>query len=385
MDLRVFLKLDGSGFQQGLTQAKAAVGRFSDQALGGLKSQLAAAFTAGALIEFSRRTIEFAGNMRDLSDRLGVNVEWLQKMNYAAGKAGASAEDLAKFLGEVARSREAALANPKGPEAAAYGRLGMGAADIKNLPQQQFVEKLIAAFAGGVSVQSENDLRDVGGKAASKLIGAFIEGIDGAGPIIPEDLIDQLDNLGDSFFELKLALMSDVAPAITWVAEKFTWFTNQVKQAGTFLGAFSGVFGAWLDFMKGKISLNEMGAAVIAIRDETRRQVVSQDADQQDAMDRAQIARNEARERRRQREKSPPKYAAPEIKPEEIKAAEAAKPRIPSDSLVSVGNFLGGTSGLDRIVNATLEQNNILRQQTLILNQIVAAVRAFQTGSIVVP
>src|SRR5574343_173938 len=100
--------MDGSGFTQGLTSAQQAVGRFANSGLGALKSQLAAAFGVGAIVAFSKKTLDFAGNLRDMSDNLGVNVEWLQKMNYSAGQAGASMEDLGKFIREVNIAREAA-------------------------------------------------------------------------------------------------------------------------------------------------------------------------------------------------------------------------------------------------------------------------------------
>lgn len=354
MDLRVFLKLDGSGFTQGLRGARQAVNRFGDQTFGGLKSQIAAAFTAGAVLQLSRKTIDFAGHMRDLSDRLGVNVEWLQRMNNAAGQAGASMDDLANFMGKVGESRQAAFANPNGPQAQAFGRMGISRGDIAGLNQQDFFGRITKAFANGASLQLENDVVEIGGKSAKKLLAAFSQGLEASGPVMPEGLIDELDNLGDAMFLLNQELMVNVAPGIKGFIRIINSFVSEFGKAFRFLGALSIGFGT-------HFSINEAWRAA-------QDAVVEADVDEQTRNDAAAIALRQRRANRRTRELSPPMFDAAQVKNDPAFKAAVSKSSSPSDSLVSVGNFLGASrSTMESIATET---NRILKEQLRVLTTI---------------
>lgn len=340
MDLRVFAGLDGTKFTAGLTSLKQAVNSFGRQTFGGIQSQIAGAFTVGALVAFSKKTIDFAGNMRDLADRLSVNVEWLQKMNNAARQAGSSAEDLANFMNEVGKSRQAAVLDPKGKEAKAFNRMGMTSADMSGLSSQAFIEKMVKAFEGGASVQMENDAADVGGRTAKKLLATFKGGIEDSGPIIPEDLIDQLDDIGDAFFLMSQSGMASLATGLAMVFKLFQSIGDWIDTKITYLYARSQGGGAMTEADRAN------QAEALAWREINER---NQSVDE---------ARRQRRANRRIRENSPPGFDTSEVKKDP--AVKAAK--IATDSLLSVGNFLGSTRG--NIESISKETNRILREHS---------------------
>ena len=340
MDLRVFAGLDGTKFTAGLTSLKQAVNSFGRQTFGGIQSQIAGAFTVGALVAFSKKTIDFAGNMRDLADRLSVNVEWLQKMNNAARQAGSSAEDLANFMNEVGRSRQEAVLDPKSKAAKSFERMGFSSGDMTGLSQQSFVEKLVKAFAGGATVQMENDAAEVGGKSAKKLLATFKNGIENSGPIIPEEMINQLDDLGDAFYILQQGLMADLAPALTSILKFVQDFVDSVKLVGAILGGALGGLGTEVGWEKSAQAASDAYAQEVLAREQ-----------------RAKDERARGQANRRTRENSPPQFDTTDAKNPAVKAAKIA-----TDSLLSVGNFLGSTRG--NIESISKETNRILREHS---------------------
>ena len=65
------LGLDGAAFFSTLNRARGAVGSFG--------AAMAGAFSVGAITAFSKSILDLAGNLNDVSEALGLNVEYLQK------------------------------------------------------------------------------------------------------------------------------------------------------------------------------------------------------------------------------------------------------------------------------------------------------------------
>ena len=241
-ELRVVITGDGSGLSQAFARAKTQAGAFANSirtgVIGSISGQFASLVSIGVLTGLSAKTISFAGHMRDLADTLKVNVEWLQKFRNAAVATGSSEDDFAAFMVKVQASRQAAFNKPNSAQGQAFGRLGFSPGEISganSLSPQAFVEKLVKAFSEG-GAEAENDIRTVGGRSAYKLVNAFRQGIDDAGPIISEDLIDALDDIGDEFEVLKTQLMVDLAPAIVTTANALNGFLGWIREIGAYLG-----------------------------------------------------------------------------------------------------------------------------------------------------
>ena len=100
------LGLDGTAFETGLKKSQSmakGVGREISGALAGM-------FAVNKLVEFGSKAIETAGKLHDLSTRLGVSVEFLQEMQYAAEQSGGSLEDVAGAVEKISIARMKALA-----------------------------------------------------------------------------------------------------------------------------------------------------------------------------------------------------------------------------------------------------------------------------------
>lgn len=304
-ELKVRITGDSSGFSQALNSAKMAAKGFADSASRRINavfgSQLTHLLGAAAVVKLTKDTIDFASQMRDLSDTLGINVEWLQKLRLAAIQTGGSAEDLNKFLLEIQKSRQAAMASPKGKEAESFRRMGISGSDVQNLPAQQFAQKIISAFSGGATAQLVNDVQEVGGRAAKNLIATFQQGIDESASVMSEALVDQLDDIGDAFDELKTTLMVDFAPAIMWAVNGVKDFVFWVQKVGAFLGGVSAeaTSGNGYESASGAIDALMIAGGQAIIDAEEKRKA------QEDSR---QSAREAKREARRARESSAPGF-----------------------------------------------------------------------------
>ena len=120
--LMTYLGLDSSGFDRGGNAAvgKArSIGSRISSALGGQATAgLAGFFSIAAVTAMAKRTVDWASGLQDVSDALGVNVEWLQKMANGAGLVGGKLEDIEKMMIAVNAARVDALKNPNGEQAA---------------------------------------------------------------------------------------------------------------------------------------------------------------------------------------------------------------------------------------------------------------------------
>jgi len=352
---------DGSGFNAMMNRADARVRQFATSSIAPLKNIIAGAFTVGAISALSRRTIEFASHLRDVSDALRVNVEWFQKRANAAALAGASEDDLAKFIDQINKSRAAAVQQPGGEEARRFQRLGFSGEEVQAMNTAAFFDKLVAAFGQGATAQTAVDVEAVGGRTARNLLAAFHDQFQSDAPIFTEDVINQLDDIGDEFTILGRTLMIDLAPAILLVARAVRDFINSAKQAGAFLGGATGkvtptdVVKFAVDPMGDLLKAFKGESKIISAVDAGSQAAVSEAAAQQDETDRMESARDRMHEARRRREQGPPGFEPPGLERDR-------QPRIhlPTDALVGIGNFLGRNPAL---------VNNIAGQQLQVARQ----------------
>lgn len=364
--LKAELAGDGSGFDAMMKRANATKDKFASS-FSGLKSTIAGVFTVGAVTALSRKTIDLAGHLRDVSDALAVNVEWFQKRANAAALAGGSEDDLFKLLDTLNKSREEAFNQPGGEMAQRFGRLGFTPEDISGLNAMEFFDKLTAAFASGADQQTTLDVEKVGGRSARNLLAAFHNGFSGGVAGMSEDLINQLDDIGDQFTMLSQSLTIGLAPAIVWVADKIKGFVDYLKQVGSFWGGF--------------FSANGNDPTPVGWRNGMNA-IISEASDQEAADDALRQARDAARDTRRRREQAPPSFS-----PLELEKASAAAgggrsrsgPGLITDSLVGIGNFLGRNPGL--VNSVASQQLAVARQQLTALQGIWASLKKAPAGA----
>jgi len=335
------VSLDGSGFSRGLAGLNNSLGSF--------KTALATAFGGIAIGNLVKGTIEWASQLQDSADALGVNVEFLQKLENGAKLAGAELGDVSRFILEMNKSRQDALQEPKGKNAAAFGRLGISSSQVSQLSTQAFFEQILAAFKNGATVQLTNDVVEVGGKSAKNLIAAFANQFASDTPILAAAMIEQLDDIGDSFTILKTTLMVSLAPAIIWVVEKVRDFINTIKQLGAFLG---GMFWHTMDSGFSGEGDNAFTAGGLAAEAEAQRQKAERQT--------FGAGRDAARAARKARENAGMPFEQIHLAPK----ATGASAKQATDALLSVGNFLGSGSGLiNSIASQQLHEQKTTNQK----------------------
>lgn len=355
MDLRVFLKLDGSGFTQGLTSARQAVGRFGSQAFGGLKSQIAGAFTVGAVTALSKRTIDAAGRVQDLSDRLGVSTDFLQEFRYVAKQTGTDLEALTAIVERMNSARDAALSGGKAGEkmTQAFGAFGISQSDLKTQRLEDLLSNQIAtAFQkGDPQGKLAAAFREIGGRGSGQLIAGFTEGFNEmrdkartAGKIWSEEQIQALDEMGDALTVFGDRLL------VEWGGILINMYEMLQKLGSKFEGSLNYMVGGtsqwggkdWaanaLNLITGK-RIGASGAKPFdyGLATQTAKGFFGDfKKETQDILD----ARAQARRLRADRR------AGADVTPIAIDEEKTKKAREPkSDSLISVGNFLGAGRG----------------------------------------
>ena len=103
------LGLDGTAFETGLKRSQSMAKGIGRE----ISGSLAGMFAVDKIAEFGMKAIETAGKLNDLSTRLGVSVEFLQEMQYAAEQSGASLEDVAGAVEKISIARMKALSGDK--------------------------------------------------------------------------------------------------------------------------------------------------------------------------------------------------------------------------------------------------------------------------------
>jgi hypothetical protein len=228
------LGLDANPFKSGLSQAQIHATRMGRSIGSAFTSQIAGFLSVAAVSALTKNTIAWASKLTDVADAQRVNVEWLQKMIAGAELYGGKLEDVEKVLDTINKQR----ANPTKETAAAMGRLGLGGSE--SLSPMAFFDKLTQRMGKGFDSQSAADLEMIGGKSARNLLLAFSEQFKNDTPVLSQELVDQLDTIGDKFTILATQLKVGIAPAIVWLGDAVVYLVNKVKQVAAFWGGAVG-------------------------------------------------------------------------------------------------------------------------------------------------
>lgn len=124
--LHVMLGLNSAEFEQGLKNAKTGLGNFAKVAGVGLAAVGVAAAAAGTALAYAvKGAIDNADQAGELAQSIGVSVEALTSLGYAAKLSGADAEGLATGLRKVSQNMLAVAQGSAGPAATAFQMLGI--------------------------------------------------------------------------------------------------------------------------------------------------------------------------------------------------------------------------------------------------------------------
>ena len=147
--------LDDSAFQRGLknmeSKTKSASDKISksleDSVKGGITS-LAAAFSVGAIVEFGKSVMDFAGDLQDSSDAMGITTDALQGLNAVFLAGGSDAETTKRGIITLTRSLVDIATVADGPARKALDALGISFADIAGLTADEALYVIADAMKG---------------------------------------------------------------------------------------------------------------------------------------------------------------------------------------------------------------------------------------------
>jgi hypothetical protein len=273
--------LDDSAFQRGLknmeNKTKSASDKiassFTDAAKGGVAS-LAAAFSVGAIVAFGKSVMDFAGDLQDSSDAMGITTDALQGLNAVFLAGGSDAETTKKGLITLTRSLQDIATTADGPARKALDALGISFADIAGLTADEAMYVIADAMKGATDKGAALDAAmTLLGKSASKMAPALFGGaaamreIAATNPDISDADIKAIADMGDAWDALGTSIKVATANAFGYFSKIKTETTNsqggEAASMASIGGGFGGGFGALtnVDFSKTGQPVNEGAAA----------------------------------------------------------------------------------------------------------------------------
>lgn len=375
------ITLDGSGFQRGLNSVASSSAHF-------LKNFAFGAFGVYGVEQAIHKTIESAEELINTSKNMSLTIEQLQVLRQAAKENGVEFETLTKALQGFNAVRENILNGGKGSAAqlAALGRLGVSKEALQNQTAGSTFMNQISQTAQRVNpADIAKDLRDVFGRGGQELFGTL--GTDfgelenkmrSYGAIMDTTTAIQLKNFKDSMDLIGRIATVSIAPALVEFGRFILMSIGHIQS-----------FGQWL-----KVLYSSSPASKVPIRlpgeswfhANFLRKPIYSDSDTAktwaDAFQKAQNAMGDPDKILSEFDKRVKLLAAKLDNPTQASifggASEASKAKhnkaldVYSDSLVSVGNFLG--AGKNAINNIAQQQLDVAKLQLQKLDEIKTSI-----------
>ncbi len=355
LELIAKIGLDGTGFESGLNKIRGQL-----NSLGGM---VAGAFSIGAIAGLTKKTLDYAGHLNDLSDRLGVSTDFLQEFRYVAQQTGTDLEKLTKVIETLNASRDVALAGGAAgaKNLSQFQALGVSESALRSKRMEDLISGPIASAIQGGDVQGKIGAawKSLGGKGAGELVAGFKDGFNegrkaarAAGHIWSEDVIQQLDEIGDRFAVLGDVLLVEWGGVILKLIDMLKGGKGKIATFASGLGA------ATASYTPKELAVFFATAGLFKPKDKPLDYQSAADAELE-AKDKAQLEQDqefEARRKRRElrnKDRTPGNVEASFTEPLP-KAPHERSPGSEGDALVRVGNFLGSSqSTLSRIGERT--------------------------------
>lgn len=231
-DLRVRITSDSTKLKSGLSEAKAAAKDFASD----LKSEFAAAFAFGALIEGVRSAVEHFGNIGDLAERFNVSAVALQKLGFAGEQTGTSLESVARGLGKM-RLAMSEAANKAGDARTVFNAVGVSTEQLRDgsLGSEEAFYRVADAVAHASTEAEQLQITTAvfGAKLAGELVPVLalgrkgLEDLGGQAAVVSDTMVAQLKRIDDSNKELK----NNFTVLFGYLAIGFGYFVEFVRIA----------------------------------------------------------------------------------------------------------------------------------------------------------
>ena len=241
-DLIIRLAVDGKGVAKGVNTAMAEFHRIG-RAAGNL---FAGYFSASTISNQAAKLIQYAGKITDLKGVTDASTDALQAFDFAAQKSSASIEHVAEAIKKLATAQVEAL-NGNTQKLDMFSRYKVSAEELKALRPEEIFQRIAAEVQNMPhSARLLDDLEKLMGGTGPQLLPAMQKGFADAaaearelGIIIDEQVLNQIDAMGDEFGTLGRTIMAGMAPALGWISQRFTDFRAAISYIGAALGSLS--------------------------------------------------------------------------------------------------------------------------------------------------
>ena len=223
-EVKVEIKADSSALATGLAKAQKNIENFGKDVTTNITDKLADAFTGGAVIagitalaagvlSAGKSIMDFAGNLQDSADAMGVTVEQLQGLRAAFIGGGASAEDVDKGISKLLQNMDTAT-NSVGPIRDAFDKLGVSFDTLSSGDPNA----VILAIADGVKnaknpTEAYAAALDLLGKSGKKMMAGLIEG---------GDALDQISKKAEKLSNADNAAIAKFGDSVDVLTGKLT-------------------------------------------------------------------------------------------------------------------------------------------------------------------
>lgn len=131
---------DNTNLSSGMETTKEKVGHWAKE----IATMVAGAFAFEKVLEFDKQLGEMAQKLSDTADRLSVNTDEVQKLQYAAVMAGANIDIVAAALDRLAKAKVKVIGgdDPKGDLATAFFQFGITFKDLEALSPDELFHKI---------------------------------------------------------------------------------------------------------------------------------------------------------------------------------------------------------------------------------------------------
>lgn len=220
------LRLDGAGFERGLEKATESVKEFVSRAVG-------IAAVSEAFLKAAEVAKEFANEVKDGADILGVTTDAYQKYAQAAAAGGTEMQTFMGAMDRLAKNQEDAKAGTEKAQQA-FADFGLTMDDVREkTPTELFNAIAESIEKTGVNSKVTANLLELLGRSGSKLVPMMQDLKDAATkPVVNKEDLETVDALGKKFNSVKQELKGAVTTLAAQVASPVGFLSKFYEIAG---------------------------------------------------------------------------------------------------------------------------------------------------------
>lgn len=250
-------------------QIGSGIKEFGGGLASGFGAPLAAGAAAYALVDLTRRTIAYGGEINDLSARLGVSTDALQELDYAMTQNGATLGDATAAMQKLGIARVEAL-EKGGDKMDAFKALGISVEQLKTARLEDLFKAVGRSVRDTADVQLVlGDAITVMGKGAGSVLAAMRGDLDAAaesarklGLIIDADTIKKLDELGDKSATMGKLIMAGLAEPLLFAMELIYKIVDGFEVAFSMAARWGEMLGKISAGVSFKVAIEEKNAGI---------------------------------------------------------------------------------------------------------------------------